>query len=65
MNYIMRKVTASGGIPMAITESSVVAMFELVEAEFHGGRNSQKQWSTVSNEVQKTAREHRQAIGMN
>jgi hypothetical protein len=62
MNYILRKVTASGGIPLAITESSVVAMFDSVEAEFHGGRNSQKRWSTVSNEVQRREREHRRAI---
>ena len=64
MNYITEKVTARNGIPLAITNSSVLVMFELVEAEFHGGRNSQKRWSTVLNEVQKAAREHRRAIAV-
>lgn len=61
MNYITEKVTAAGGIPEEITDSSVVRMFGWVEAEFQGGRNSQKRWSTVSNEVQKQARGHRLA----
>ena len=62
MTYITTKVTENGGIPLVITDSAVVRMFELVGGVFLGGRNAQKRWSTVSNEVQKRAREHRQAI---
>ena len=51
MEYITKKVQDANWVENVITPTSVMRMFEVVAEEFQGGRNSQKKWHTVANEL--------------
>lgn len=55
MNYCIERVKDAGGLVDVTTPESVDEMYKLVAAEFKGsGRDSQKKWTTVVNELRRS-----------
>ena len=60
MGYITKKVQDANRVKNVITPTLVMRMLEVVAEEFQGGRNSQKKWHTVANELRAKQRQTQQ-----
>ena len=53
MRYMTTKLEELNAVPEQITMTSVDTMYNVLEHEFAGGRNSQKKWNTFVKEVRR------------
>jgi hypothetical protein len=62
MEYITSKVQEAGALATVITLTNVDVMFTVVFEEFEGGRNAQKNWQSVAQDIRRRQRAGREAL---